>query len=139
MIILDTNILSEAVKPSPSSKVLDWLAAQERRKVFTTAITKAEMLYGVELLPAGKRRRSLHSVIENMFAKEFTGRVLAFDEAAAQIFAKLVAGRYRLGRPISQFDAAIAAITLSCGAVLATRNVADFTGCGVNIVDPWSE
>ena len=70
MIILDTNILSEAVKPSPSSKVLDWLAAQERRKVFTTAITKAEMLYGVELLPAGKRRTFLHSAIDNMFAKE---------------------------------------------------------------------
>ena len=139
MIVLDTNILSETVKPAPSSKVLHWLATQERRKVFTTAITKAEMLFGVELLSAGKRRAALHSAIDNIFAKEFAGRVLAFDEMAAQIFAKLVAGRYRMGRPISQFDAAIAAITLSRGAVLATRNVADFTACGITVVDPWAE
>ena len=137
--ILDTDILSEAVKPSPSAKVLHWLAAQERQRVFTTAITKAEMLYGVELLPAGKRRTSLYSVINNIFEREFAGRVLAFDEIAAQIFAKIVAGRHRLGRPISQFDAAIAAIALSRNAVLATRNVADFTGCGIDVVDPWSE
>ena len=137
--ILDTDILSEAVKPSPSAKVLHWLAAQERQRVFTTAITKAEMLYGVELLPAGKRRTSLYSVINNIFEREFAGRVLAFDEIAAQIFAKIVAGRHRLGRPISQFDAAIAAIALSRNAVLATRNVADFAGCGIDVVDPWSE
>jgi toxin FitB len=107
MIILDTNTLSEVVKPSPSPKVLHWLATQERSKVFTSAITKAEMLYGVELLPAGKRRTSLYSAIHSMFAREFAGRVLAFNEVAAQIFAKIVAERYRLGRSISQFDAAI--------------------------------
>lgn len=139
MLTLDTNVLSEIVKPSPSPKVLRWLAAQDRSKVFTTVITKAEMLYGVELLPAGKRRKALQTAVSDMFTKDFAGRVLAFDEHAAQIFAAIGAARQRLGNPISQFDAAIAAITHSRHAVLATRNVNDFVNCGIDIVDPWSE
>lgn len=96
------------------------------------------MFYGLETLPAGKRRSMLQIAIENMFEEEFPGRVLAFDEDAARVFGKIVAGREAVGRPISQFDAMIAAIARSRGAGLATRNTADFENCGLRIVDPWA-
>ena len=143
MIVLDTKVLSEALKPSPSGVVLGWLAAQEPSSVFTTTITQAEILYGIETLPAGKRRVRLSTAIEKMFAAEFEGRILPFDEDAARAFAiivagRSVAGRSGAGRPISQFDAMIAAIARSRMAVLATRNTADFERCGIQIVNPWT-
>ena len=139
MIVLDTNVLSEALKPTPAEPVLNWLAAQDPAAVFTTAITQAEVLYGVEVLPAGQRRSKLSSVIEKLFADEFRGRVLPFDEGAARLFPKLVANRGKLGRPITQFDAMIASICRSHGAAVATRNVADFEHCGIPIIDPWND
>jgi toxin FitB len=138
MIVLDTNVLSEAVRPSPSDTVMQWLAAQERTSVYMTAITQAEILYGVEVLPAGKRRTRLLEAIEKLFAEEFQGRILPFDEEPARLFARIVAGRASIGRPIAQFDAMIAAIARSRRAAVATRNVADFEHCGVKVVDPWS-
>ncbi|MGA3025484.1 MAG: type II toxin-antitoxin system VapC family toxin [Bryobacteraceae bacterium] len=110
MIVLDSNVLSEALKPSPSEIVLRWLAAQEDSTVCITTNTQAEMLYGIEVLPAGKRKARLAAVIAQLFAEDFVGRMLAFDEASAQMLAKIVAARERGGRPISQFDAMIAAI-----------------------------
>lgn len=95
------------------------------------------MLYGLECLPAGRRRLALHVAIEKVFDEEFAGRILPFDEDAARAFAKIVAGRNVLGRPISQFDAMIAAIARSRSAELATRNTADFSDCGVRLVNPW--
>jgi toxin FitB len=139
MIVLDTNVLSESLRPAPAESVLRWLAGQDPLAIFTTAITQAELLYGVELLPAGKRRSRLSSAIEKMFADEFPRRILAFDEEAARAFPKLTARRGALGRPISQFDAMIASICLSHGAVLATRNVRDFEHCGLPLIDPWDE
>jgi predicted nucleic acid-binding protein len=139
MIVLDTNVLSEALKPSPSEVVLRWLASQDATAVFTTAITKAEVLYGVELLPAGKRRSRLYAAVENLFADEFRGRVLAFDEDCARVFPKIVANREAVGRPISQFDALIASVCRSRGATIATRNVVDFDHCGLSIINPWDE
>lgn len=138
MIVLDTNVLSEEIRISPSPKVLRWFEEQEPVSVFTTAITQAEMFYGLESLPAGRRRSALQQAIEKMFGEEFLGRILPFDEDAARAFAKIVAGRDVLGRPISQFDAMIAAIARSRHAALATRNVADFQDCGLRIVDPWA-
>ena len=120
MIVLDTNVLSEALKPNPSEAVLRWLGAQETAAVYITTITQAEMLYGVELLPLGKRRSRLASVVEQVFSEEFRGRILPFDEEAAAAFAKIVAAGKRSGRPISQSDAMIAAVARSRGAAVAT-------------------
>ena len=139
MIILDTNVLSEALKPAPSGIVLRWLAGQPRSGVFTTTITLAEILYGVAALPPGKRRRRLLVAVEKIFAQEFEGRILSFDEDAARAFAGIVASRDRAGRPISQFDAMIAAIARVQRAELATRNGADFDRCGIRVIDPWAE
>lgn len=139
MIVLDTNVLTEALRPAPSERVLHWLAAQERLAVFTTTITQAEVLYGIEVMPAGKRRSRLLAAIESLFADEFQGRILPFDEDAARVFPKIVAGREAMGRPVSQFDAMIASIARSRRATVATRNTNDFEQCGVGIVNPWTE
>ena len=138
MIILDTNVLSELMKHAPASMVIDWIAAQPVASLYTTSITQAEILHGIMVLPSGRRRRSLEEAATSMFAEEFAGRVLAFDGDAAPLYARIASDRRRAGRPISHFDAQIAAVALSMGGRLATRNVADFDGCGVTVVDPWS-
>jgi toxin FitB len=137
VIVLDTNVLSEVLKPLPSETVLRWLAAQESAAVFTTTITQAEVLYGIEALPAGKRRARLWAAIEKMFAEQFQDRILPFDDEAARAFAKIVAAREAVGHPISQFDAMIAAIARSRRASVATRDIADFEQCGIQIINPW--
>jgi predicted nucleic acid-binding protein len=138
MIVLDTNVLSEALKPSPDERVLRWLSAQDRDLVYTTAITQAEILYGVELLATGKRLTRLQDAVERLFSEEFHERILPFDGEAALVYPKIVAGRDAMGRPISQFDAVIASICRSRNAAVATRNTADFEQCGVTILNPWS-
>ena len=138
MILLDTNILSELIRPSPEKAVEQWLAEQPDASVFISAITEAELRYGVALLPRGKRRSTLAAMIEAMLSEDFTGRILPFDSAAAVAFAAIAADRRRTGRPIAQADAQIAAIARSRGSALATRNVPDFEGCGLNIVNPWT-
>jgi toxin FitB len=139
VIVLDTNVLSEVFKPGPFPEVLSWLAAQEPSSVFTTTITQAELLYGVESLPPGKRRTRLVASAEGILNEEFEGRTLPFDEQAARRFARIVVARDALGRPISQFDAMIAAIARSRHAAVATRDTADFDHCGIRIIDPWKE
>jgi predicted nucleic acid-binding protein len=138
MTILDTNVLSEVFKPLPESSVLDWLVDRAPEGLYITAVTLAELLYGVEALPAGRRRAKLSAAIENVLAEQYSGRVLAFDESAARIYADIVNSRVSAGRPISPFDAMIAAIARSRGATLATRNAADFEHCGLKIVNPWT-
>ncbi|MBK9169559.1 MAG: type II toxin-antitoxin system VapC family toxin [Bryobacterales bacterium] len=137
MILLDTNVLSEAVRPVPSEPVLQWLTAQSRGAVYISSVTVAELLLGVEMLAPGRRRTRLLAVIENLLAAEFQGRILPFDESAARLFPKIVAEREAMGRPISQFDAIIASVCRSRNAVLATRNVRDFEHCGIRFVNPW--
>lgn len=137
MIILDTNVLSELLAPSPAPAVLAWLSAQPVQSVFTTAVTEAEILYGLALLPEGRRRQALEAAVMPIFAEDLAGRVLAFDRDAARSYAAIAAHRRVIGRPISQFDEQIAAIAASRGASVATRNVADFAETGVDIVNPW--
>jgi predicted nucleic acid-binding protein len=137
MIVLDTNVLSEIMRPSPSPAVLQWIAAQEPLSVFTTTITQAEILHGVELLPPGKRRIAFHGAVESMLAEEFGSRILPFDEDAAHAFATIASRRHALGCPISQFDAMIAAIASSRQAAIATRNARDFRDCGIPVIDPF--
>lgn len=137
MIVLDTNVLSELLAPSPSPAVVAWLAAQPAAAVFTTAVTEAEILYGLALLPDGRRRQALETAVRPIFSEDLAGRVLAFDREAAASYAAIAARRRALGRPISQFDAQIAAIAVSRGASIATRNVADFAETGAPVINPW--
>jgi predicted nucleic acid-binding protein len=138
MIVLDTNVVSELMKPSRSEAVLAWLSTQQKvDDLSVTTITVAEVLYGIELLPKGKRRDGLERQASAMFKQDFVGRILPFDELAARIFPLLAAGRRKLGRPIEFFDAQIAAIARVHGATLATRDTDDFEGCGVRLINPW--
>src|SRR5690348_2898730 len=123
---------------SPSKAPLSWIASRRLGdELFITTITVAEILYGVELLPTGKRRDRLSVEAEAMFAENFSSRILSFDEQAARMFAKIASSRRKLGRPIAELDAQIAAIAHVHEASLATRNTADFEGCGIPLVNPW--
>jgi len=137
MIILDTNVVSELLRPAPSPAVEAWLAAQDGATVFFTAIGEAELRLGVAILPAGRRRTSLAEAIDAMLEEDFRGRILAFDTAAAQAYAAIAATRRAAGRPISQFDCQITAIAHIRQAVLATRNTLDYDDCGIEVIDPW--
>jgi predicted nucleic acid-binding protein len=137
MIVLDTNVLSELMRPVPEADVERWLADQPAASVFISAVTEAELRYGIALLPNGRRRSTLTAVLQDMLAEDFSGRILPFDSPAAVAFAEIAADRRRVGTPISQADAQIAAIARSRGAALATRNVTDFEGCGIEVINPW--
>lgn len=137
MIILDTNVLSETMRAQSSHVVLGWLAAQPASRLFTTAIAEAEILLGLALLEAGRRRSALEAAARAMFAEDFAGRILPFDSAAAAEFVDIAAARRRSGRPIAHADAQIAAIARARGASIATRNTADFEGCHLALIDPW--
>jgi predicted nucleic acid-binding protein len=137
MTILDTNVVSELMKPKPLARVVAWLGAQPSTALYTTSITQAEILHGLMLLPAGRRRSALGAAVASMFAEDFAGRILPFGSDAAAAYAQIAFDRRRAGRPISHFDAQIAAIARSTGAAVATRNAADFQGCGITVVDPW--
>ena len=138
MIILDTNVLSELMRPAPSDRVLAWFQGFTLAELFTTAITESEIRQGLALLPAGRRRASLEAVADGMFA-DLENRVLPFDSTAAKAFAGLQAARRKAGRAIGRADAEVAAIARSHSARLATRNPGDFAGCGVELIDPWRE
>ncbi len=139
MIVLDTNVLSELLRPEPEPRVMTWLDEQPRASIFTSAVTQGEILYGIRLLPDGQRRRKLWDAAVAIFTEDFSGHVLNFDGDAAGHYAEIGASRRAAGRPISQFDAVIAAITRSRGAALATRNSKDFEECGIQVVNPWVE
>ena len=137
MILLDTNVLSEMMRPAPTDAVLRWIAGRPASLLYTTCVTQAEILFGLALLPEGRRRDGLMAAVDLMFVEDFGGRILPFDSAAAQAFASIAADRRWAGRPTGTFDAQIAAIARSRGAVLATRNVTDFQECGLVLVNPW--
>ena len=138
MIVLDTNVLSELMKATPSEAVSSWVARQPPSSLFITTVAQAEILNGLALLPSGSRRDKLRAAAQAMFEEDFAGRILPFDIAAAYQFAEIAAERRQSGRPISQFDAQIAAIARSRGAALSTRNISDFEGCGLQIFNPWN-
>lgn len=137
MIILDTDVLSEFLRPVPDAKVRRWLDAQRRTDLWTTAITIAELAAGVAALPKGRRRLLLQDALDLML-EGFEGRVLPFGVGAAIEYGRIVAERARIGRPLSIADAQISAISAVAGATLATRNVRDLEVLGVDLVNPWS-
>lgn len=136
-VLLDTNVLSELLRAQPHPGVLAWMAVQPADSLFVSAVTQAEVLLGARLLPTGKKRQQLEHALEAMFHEDFARRVLPFDSAAAAEYAAVVAARRRAGAPISQFDGQIAAIAFSHRLRVATRNVSDFEGCGLTVVNPW--
>lgn len=137
MIVLDTNVLAELMRRRPEPQVMAWVAARPPTALFTTSVTQAEVLYGVALLPDGKRRTDLERAARQMFSEDFAERVLPCNAAAAEEFAAIAAARRRGGRPIAQLDAQIAAVARSRGAGVATRNLHDFEHCGVELYNPW--
>jgi|ERR1035437_153644 predicted nucleic acid-binding protein len=139
MTVLDTNVLSEVITPEPSSRVLAWILREPSSSLYTTSISQAELLYGVELLPKGRRRSALHAAVVKMLAEDFVNRILPFDSYAAEDYSRIAAARRAMGRPISEADARIAAIALSRGANLATRNTRDFEHCGIKVLNPWGQ
>lgn len=138
MILLDTNVLSEFMRPAPSARVVAWLDAQATDQVWVSAVTLAEIELGNALMPDGQRKLGLKTAAKAMFAEDFAGRCLPFDEQAAKCYATVVASRIRLGRPISVEDAQIASIATVHGLTLATRNERGFDFIeGLAVVNPW--
>lgn len=138
MVVLDTNVISELARRVPDPGVLSWLDSLEVSEVVTTAITAAELRYGVARLPDGHRKRELTVVIRGILTEDFHGRVLPFDERASVRYAEIVTGRERIGRPIGAADAQIAAICRDSGTTLATRNITDFEETGIELINPWT-
>ncbi|MBV9862859.1 MAG: type II toxin-antitoxin system VapC family toxin [Alphaproteobacteria bacterium] len=137
MIVIDTNVVSELMRPRPNSAVLAWDARQPRRDLFTTSITKAEVYHGIALLPDGRRKSTLAAGAQRLFEGVLARRILSFDATAAVHYAEILSLRRRAGRPMTTLDGQIA-IALTAGAPIATRNVGDFEGCGLTIMDPWT-
>ncbi|MYA96840.1 MAG: type II toxin-antitoxin system VapC family toxin [Nitrospinae bacterium] len=138
MVLLDTNVVSELMLDFPNPAILAWMDDQASRELFVTAVTEAEIRTGVAFLPEGVRRWGLLDAVERILGGLFADRVLPFDSAAARAYADIAAARRAAGRPMSQPDCQIAAIALSCGMAVATRNVRDFSETGVDVIDPWA-
>ena len=137
MIILDTNVVSEVMRMEPSEKVVAWLDALPADEVWLTAVTYGEVLIGIALLPIGRRRQRLERLFETTIDARFADRILPYDRMAASHFPEIMMARRRQGHPASMQDAQVAAIALAHGATLATRNVKDFEGTGIDLVNPW--
>lgn len=137
MIVLDTNIISEIMRPAPDAAVASWLAARDPLDLATTCITIAEIQRGIVRLPNGKRRKSLDERFSAFVEDAFQGRLLAFDKEAAYACGEVSAARERTGRHADAVDMMIAAIAKVAGATLATRNTGDFEECGIALANPW--
>jgi predicted nucleic acid-binding protein len=137
MIFVDTNVLSELMRPEPDTHVLEWMDGLRKRDIGLTAISVAEILYGIGSLPEGNRKLALLDAATAMFDEYFSGRIYAFDHLAAVEYADIVLQRDRMGMPISMPDAQIVAICRVCGADLATRNTKDFENTGLMLINPW--
>lgn len=137
MIVLDTNVVSAVMKPVPIQSVLEWLNAHDTASLYLSAITIAEIRFGLRVLPNGKRRRTLEERFEQFIARGFAQRILAFDEPAARFYAEIMGRRRELGRPMSVLDGQIAAIARARRFAVATGNVRDFEECGLQILNPF--
>lgn len=138
MILLDTNVVSELMQRTPESVVIRWLDNQPAESIWTTAITVFEVRTGLELLPAGRRRRQLELAFDELLAEDLQGRVQSFDQAAALAAGMIAANRQRAGRRVEVRDVQIAGIVSARKATLATRNVRHFQGLRIDLVNPWA-
>jgi toxin FitB len=139
MFLLDTNVLSGLVATQIAPSLVAWMAGTPERFLYTATICQAELLAGVAALPAGQRREALEVATRAMLEQNFSERIWPFDGAAAEAYAQIFAGRRRTGRHIDPPDLMIAAVALSRDASVVTRNVSDFDGCGVVVINPWDE
>ena len=137
MLILDTNVVSELMRPAPDPEIASWVAERATSSLFLTAVTEAELRYGLAVMPPGRRREGLATGLERMLKAGFANRVLPFDSGAARAYAQIAAARRRGGRPIAQADCQIAAIAQARGMAVATRNVRHFEDMGIEILNPW--
>jgi predicted nucleic acid-binding protein len=137
MILLDTNVISEAMSPRPDPQVMAWIDAQDPDQLWTCTIVVAEMLSGLDLTPDGSRQKQLRKRADHLFTRIFAGRILDLDLAAASVYGRVLKIRKSMGSPIDEMNALIAAIALVHGATLATRNIPDFEHCGIPLVNPW--
>jgi predicted nucleic acid-binding protein len=144
MIVLDTNVISELMRPSPEPLVLRWLETQPLESLATTSINLAEIRYGLARLPDGRRRRDLETRFDIFVARSFGAargvddRIFDFDRTAAEVYGDLAALRESSGRRLEGFDGLIAAIAAARGAAIATRNAEDFAECGITVISPWT-
>jgi predicted nucleic acid-binding protein len=137
--ILDTNVMSEMMRSDFHPAVMEWYLRQAPGTLYTTTITKSEILYGIDLLPSGRRKQRLSKFAQEAFERELANRILSFDEKAAVLYASIRGAKRRKGLAMSPLDAQIAAITAAHDAILATRNTNDFKECGISVINPWTE
>lgn len=138
MFLIDTNVISELMRATPAPSVLNWFSTQDPSSLYLSAVTEAELRTGIAILPAGQRREVLKVALDATITEDFEGRILPFDTDAAKTYAEIASMRRAAGRPIADADCQIAAIARAAGAVVATRNLRDFEGCGVDLVNPWN-
>lgn len=139
MIVLDTNIVSEMMKPAPKRSVIDWLNHQETATLYLSTITLAEIGYGLHIMTDGQRRRLLEDRFDKFVVAGFDQRILGFDMAAARLYGELMGHRRKLGQPLSVLDGQIASIARANHFAVATRNVDDFEECGLTLINPFEE
>jgi predicted nucleic acid-binding protein len=138
MIVLDTNVISEMMRAEPTQSVAQWYKSIPRPSLLTTAITKAEILHGLASMDAGRKRNALAEAADRLFNVVLVDQILAFDARAAEHYADILTMRQHTGRPVKTLDVQIAAISRSQGMAIATRNVTDFTNCGIEVINPWA-
>lgn len=138
MFVLDTNVLSELMNPGGARIVVDWANSVAREDQYTTTVNLAEVLYGLAIIPKGRKRTDRLMWAEKMFAEDFRGRILPFDQHAAEHFADIAATREQAGKRIEALDVQVAAIARANGMTVVTRNVRHFIECGIDVLDPWS-
>ena|ERR1700677_4463888 len=139
MILLDTNVISEAMSPAPDAQVMAWINSQDRDNMWTCTIVVAEVLSGLDLMPDGRRQARLREMAERMFISLFAGRIFDLDLPAARAYGRVLRIRKSIGRPIDEMDGLLGATAFIHGATLATRNIADFEHCGIPLVNPWQD
>jgi toxin FitB len=137
MIVIDTNVLSALMRETPDQPVVEWLDRQAAESIWITSISVFEARLGLALLPKGKRRQTLESAFDNLMVEDLEGRVLDFDQPAAEAAAQLAAGRQRKGQTIDMRDTQIAGIVTARRAELATRNVKHFSDLDIKVINPW--
>ena len=136
--VLDTNVISELMRPTPHPAVFSWVAAQPRTALYTTSLSRGEILAGIAIMSEGRRRAALAESAAVMFRDDFRGRILPFDADAADAYAEFFARRRQMGRPIETPDLIVAATAQAHHAAVVTRDAGGFEGCGLTIIDPWA-
>lgn len=137
MFLLDTNVVSEMFKPAPDPVVAGWIRLSPKRRIYISAISKAEMLFGLAVMPQGKRKMALATAIRSFLVDELKTPILAFGEKEAELYADIASNMRKMGRSAGQSDAQIASIASSHGLVIVTRNVRHFANCGIDVLNPW--